>query len=209
MKHIVFGISFLIVINLHISGQEQESFSDSDQLEVTSGHVDSDTIKETVNQKKFDTDLTIGTGFAFSPHNFYGPAYYIAPGFSYRVTPRFILSGGVGAEFGRFYPLYDGGNQEDQILPMTRAFLYACGTYLLSSRLSISGVAYKVINDVPRLTQYNPAVNYNYQGIGVGFNYKITESLSVGFEMQIQQNSYYYQSGGLIPPEGYVSIPGF
>ena len=209
MKVIVLGISFLIAISLHISGQEQESFSDPDQLKITSGPVDSDTIQETADRRRFDTDLTIGTGFAFSPHNFFGPTYYIAPGFSYTVTPRFILSGGVGAEFGRFYPLYEGGNQEDQILPMTRAFLYARGTYLLSPRLSISGVAYKVINDVPRLTRYNPAVNYNSQGIGMGFNYKITESFSVGFEMQIQQNSYYNQSGGLIPPEGYVSIPGF
>ena len=91
---------------------------------------------------------------------------------------------------------------------MTRAFLYARGTYLVSPRLSVSGTAYKVINDVPRLSNHLSSYNLNYQGISVGFNYKFSNSFSFGFEMQMQQNPY-YRSDGLIPPAGYVSVPGF
>ena len=208
MKSILTGIIFLMFILPNVIGQQQDSVPDPDQLIVEpQTNEDYDVIKP-ANQKKFDVDMTVGTEFTFSPKNFYGPSYYIAPEFSYLVSPRFILSGGVGVDYARFYSLYNESAKENDILPMTRLFLYARGSYLLTPNLTVSGIAYKGINDVPRLTKYRPSFNYNYQGMGVGLNYKFSDSFSVGFEMRIQQNSYYPENG-LITPGEYFSPSGY
>ncbi len=208
MKSILAGIGFLMMIIPGALGQERDNISDPDQLVVSPWSAGADSIAELGDLKRFDIGMNVGTGFTYSPKNFFGPSYYIAPDFSYLVTPRFVLSAGVGVEYARFYPLYSGSSDQDEILPMTRVFLYAHGTYLLSSRLTVSGIAYKGINDVPRLTNYSPSYNTTYQGMGVGFNYKFTNSFSVGFEMRIQQNSY-FPNDRFIPPDGYIPIPGF
>ena len=208
MKNIILYFCLLGLIYFPSMAQDQDNYSDPDQLSVTGTSTETESNQDEISLKRFDTDLTVGTSFTYSPKNFLGPSYYIAPEFSYRVTPRFILSAGVGLEYSQFYPLYSETREQDNLLPMTRAFLYARGTYLVSPRLSVSGTAYKVINDVPRLSNHLSSYNLNYQGISVGFNYKFSNSFSFGFEMQMQQNPY-YRSDGLIPPAGYVSVPGF
>ena len=200
MKSILTGIVFLMFILPGMYGQ-QDSIPDPDQLIVVPQTEEGFDVTGPVKQKKFDVDMTVGTGFTYSPKNFLGPSYYIAPEFSYRVAPRFILSGGVGVEYARFYPLYNSSSEQGDILPMTRLFLYARGSYLLTPNLTVSGVTYKGINDVPRLTRYNQSFKYDYQGMGVGFNYKFSDSFSVGFEMRIQQNSYYPGDGLIMPYE--------
>ena len=179
------------MIVLNISGQDKENITDPDQLIIIPVSTQEDSVTETEAPKRFDVDMTLGTAFSFSPKNYFGPSYYISPGFSYLVTPRFLLSAGVGIEYSRFYPLYsESYNNKDEILPMTRMYLYARGSYLLTPNLTVSGIAYKGINDVPRLAKYSPSFDYNYQGMGIGFNYKFSDSFSMGFEMRIQQNSF-------------------
>lgn len=196
---------------LMFAGKAQET--DPDQLETT-GIVYEE--NEGVNMQRdsekpsrFDTGLELGTSFSYSPGNFYGPSYYIAPHFSYMATPRLRLSAGIALQQTNLYPLYEstGGNE---MLPMTRAFLYARGSYLLSERLVLHGTAYKTVNDVPRRADAMPVYNYDYSGFNVGLDYHINSSISIGVQINMRNGGYYYPGQtGLIPPDAYVPVPGF
>ena len=91
MKSILAGFIFLMLILPGVFGQ-QDSIPDPDQLIVVPQTEETTVVDKPAIQKKFDVDMTMGTEFTYSPKNFFGPSYYIAPEFSYRVTPRFMLS---------------------------------------------------------------------------------------------------------------------
>ena len=197
-------------INIGLKAQADTLLSDPDQLVLPVPDNDKRTeIK--ADEKKLDIDLTVGTSFLYSPGNFYGPSFYAAPSLSYQINPRFRLSAGVALERGGFYPLHTSSGEDDSMLPMTRAFMFARGSYQVSPRLTIGGSAYKSINDVPRLEEYGVPLDYNYEGVSFDINYRLSNSISVGFQMRMQNGGgyYYYNPNSLIPPAGYVPVPGF
>jgi hypothetical protein len=185
----------------------QENETETDQLDISGYQEELTSDVPIVKEKRLNTNLEVGTSFIYSPRNFYGPSYYVAPNLSYLVTPRLTISAGIGFEYSTLYPLYNIPNEENTMLPMTRAFLYARGSYLLTERLVVTGSVYKTINDVPKLSQYSRPMNYNYQGIDLGIQYQINRNFSIGFNMRM--NNMSYPSSGLIPPDALVPIPGF
>lgn len=201
----VFIFAFFFLPLFSVFSQENEL--EPDQMDVSgySGEISSDI--PPVKEKRLDTNMELGTSFIYSPKNFYGPSYYVAPNLSYLITPRFTLSAGIGFQYTSLYPLYNIPNEENTMLPMTRVFLYASGSYLLTERLRVTGSVYKTINDVPRLSQYSHPMNYNYQGVNLGIQYQISNNFSIGFHMRM--NNMSYPSSGLIPPDALVPIPGF
>ncbi len=198
---------FLFTILPTIAYNQQDSVSaDPDQLEIN--RFDNISRDETPKLKeRFDTDLQVGTSFTYSPGNFYGPSYFISPGISYRVTPRFFLSSGVALQHSTLYPIYQQDESSQKMLPMTQAYIYARGSYFVSPRFVVNGTAYKSMMDAPRLTKNGRAVNYNYQGMSVGFQYKVSDSFSFGLQMNMQNG--YYEPDRLFPASGYVPAPGF
>lgn len=181
--------------------------NDPDQIDVAIDKLDSDNDINDVNPKRLKTHLEVGTSFTYSSNNFYGPSVYAAPSLSYLVTPRLTLTAGVAIERSTLYFMESSGAFDDGMLPMTRAFLFARGTYMLTSKLALSGSVYKTINDVPRRENISYPYNYNYQGMSLGLNYKFNDSFSVGFQLSTQNG--YYNPNSLIPPAGYVYVPGF
>lgn len=196
-----------LIVNSWLFSQSTNDTVDTDQL-IIEAPAFQKAQAENRDIKRLDADLTVGTSFMYSPGNFYGPSFYMAPSLSYRINPRFTLTSGVALEQGNFYSL-SGAGEDKNMLPMTRAFLFARGSYQLTSRLTLGGGVYKAINTMPQLSQYQPAYNYNYQGVSFDLNYKITPSFSVGFQMRIQDGNFQYQEDGLIPPAGYVPVQGF
>ncbi|MBN1599823.1 MAG: hypothetical protein JW894_16125 [Bacteroidales bacterium] len=197
-------------ITTNINGQINDTVIDNDLIIVPEDNgYQNEIISDTDNLKKLKPGLEVGTSFSFSPDNYYGPSYYVAPHSSFLVTPRFILTAGLAYEYSQIYPLYSGENDDMEMLPMTRAFLYARGTYLLSSRLTIGATAYKAINDVPKLTRNLEEMSNNYQGMSLDMQYKISDSFSVGFQIRMQNGSYYYNGNSMIPAAGYVPLRGF
>jgi hypothetical protein len=192
-------------ITVFAFSQKEVALTDSDQLEIASFEDPAADQKPTLKDRT-DVGLEVGTSFTFSPGNFYGPSYYIAPSFTYRVSPRFFLSTGIGMQYATFYPANLPADR-DNMLPMTRAYLYARGSYLLTPRLIVSGTVYKSMMDAPRHGNYTNPLNYNAQGMSIGFQYKVSDSFSFGVQMNMQNG--YYQHDPLIPPSGYVPVPGF
>lgn len=190
-----------------LNAQVEPNSIDIDQLEVFKSDEQSD--KETIPKlKKFVTNVTVGTSFSYSPGNFYGQSYYVAPSFTYLVNQRFSLSAGIALQQSRFYPLYSTSEGINENQAFTQAFVYIRGSYLLNPRLRIGGTIYKSINGLPRLGADYHSTNYNYQGMSLDLQYKISNSFSVGFEMRMQNGSYTI-GNSLIPFEGYVPVFGF
>jgi hypothetical protein len=186
-----------------ISAQVANDSADKDQVvlkdnvyETSQIDVPSPALKKS---NKLHTGLEVGTSFTYSPGNFVGPSFYIAPNLTYKVSPRFLVQAGIGLERSNFYSLYNSNDSRD-ILPMTQAFVYARGSYLISSNLTVDGTVYKTFNDVPKLSGYSPAVRYSQNGAIVGINYKLNNSISIGFHVKMSNNSYNFQNSDPFNP---------
>ena len=210
MKKFILAIVpiFLIVT---VSAQQIDSV-DNDQLEVygNPGHEQNNQEAEQLPAKRYDFGLQAGTSFTYASNYYYGPSVYIAPEFSYFITPRLKVSVGIGLEQSRLYPL-NADFTDNEFLPMTRAFLYARGSYQLSPRLTVYSSVYQTINDVPnRHPDRNSYHSMNMSGMDFGLQYNISKSFSVGFQLRSTSGAYpYYPGTGLIPPDAYVPVPGF
>jgi hypothetical protein len=204
-KASVFILVFFFFTSFTIFSQENDT--EFDQLDDSRYQEELSSDVPIVKEKRLNTHVELGTSFIYSPRNFYGPSYYVAPNLSYLITPRFSLSAGVGFEYTSLYPLYSMPNEENTMLPMTRAFLYASGSYLLTERLMITGSVYKTINDVPKLSKYSRPMNYSYQGVGLGIQYQINRNFSIGFH--VRMNNMSYPSSGLIPLDALVPDSGY
>jgi hypothetical protein len=156
-----------------------------------------------LNNKRMSFSVDVGFGYAASKYNS-GAYTYISPYMSYLVTPRFKLDvGGIlqqgfngfnNSEFSSF-----GGNG-------TNALLFVRGNYLVSERLIISGSVYKTFTgnkttDSEFLNKKNSLDDY---GINVGAEYKISEHMTIGAQVNFSNgnnnpfyNSYDYPFGGM------------
>ncbi len=199
-------ISFFCFVQTSYA-QEEQMENDPDQLEIVIDEKEAMEEPNDVKPERLQTHIEVGTSFTYSPNNFYGPSIYVAPSLSYLVTPRLTLSAGVAVERSNLYFMESQAANNDGMLPMTRAYLFARGSYMLTPKLALSGTVYKTINDVPRRENVLYPYNYNYQGMSLGLNYKFNSSFSIGFQVSTQSGNY--SSNGLIPPSGYVYVPGF
>lgn len=198
------GCVLLIFSPFTLYAQLSLDSADQDQVVINSTETDDNKIDvpniKASGDKKIHTGLEAGTSFSYAPGNFYGPSYYIAPNISYLVSPRFLLEAGAGIVRSNYYALYNDRGINSGMLPMTRAFLYTKGSYFLTSRLTVDGTVYKTLNDVPKLTKYSSPIKYSQNGAIVGFNYKINNSLSFGFHVQMTNSSFQSQNPDFFNP---------
>jgi hypothetical protein len=176
-----------IFINLTFC-QQPEADMDDDQIELIQETtiLPVDSSKHELSKKRFNTGLQAGTSFIYSPNNFYGPSFYLAPHISYNVSPKFQLRSGLIIEKSTFYPISKEEDLTGDILPMTRIFLYTSGSYLLTPKLTVSGTAYKSFDNMSNQALYQYPYSYNVQGMQLDFQYKINRSITVGFQVRKQ-----------------------
>jgi len=196
---------FLITSINFVSAQTTNDSIDKDQLIINNDnqlpglkHDQSSDIS--LKPKKIQPGLEIGTSFSYSPRNYYGPSFYVAPNITYYINPRFALKVGVAVERSNIYPLYETSSNDIGMLPMTRTFLYTKGAYMLSSRITVDGTVYTSVNNIPRLTKYSAPASYTQSGAIIGINYKLNRSLSFGFHMHMQNSSYPTQNSAFYNP---------
>ena len=184
---IIFLFSLAYIINPAYCQQSTEP-ADRDQMDFKRDTTKVPEENKTVKIKKLNTGLEVGTSFSYSPNNYYGPSFYVAPNISYKLGPKVLLQGGILFEKSNFYPLYKQDGPSNDILPMTRTFLYARGSYLLARNLTVGGTVYKSIDNIPKLSKYQEPYQYNIQGMQLDFQYKVSNSITIGFQVR-QQNS--------------------
>ena len=134
-------IIFFLTFSGKLAAQINSDSTDNDQVIVSEGYPDNNQIdvpsKALLKRGKVHPGLEVGTSFTYSPGNFFGPSFYVAPNLSYMVTPRFMLQTGFGLERSNFQTIYDNNGNDNGVLPMTRAFFYASGSYLLNSKITV------------------------------------------------------------------------
>jgi hypothetical protein len=173
--------------------QQSDSKLDNDQPIIKQDTTAITNVHSAAKIKKFNTGLEVGTSFMYSPNNFYAPSVFIAPNFNYRLSPKFLIHAGLIYEKSSIHTLYSVDNQSDKIIPMTRTYVYAGGTYLVGPKLSISGSVFKLINNTSKSANYQYPYYMNTQGFQLDLNYKVSNSISVGFQVR-QQNNYMDQT---------------
>lgn len=149
--------------------------------------------------RKFDYGVTLGS--VFSTASGYGSALntYVTPRISYNVNKRLAIGGGISIIqtnlFNVTSPLFreqsSGYNGN-----FTSAVLFVDGQYLVNSRLTLSGSAFKQIPITQNPLPYNPFSPVSAKGAqGINFNvgYKIGEHMYIqaGFRYSEGLNPYY------------------
>ena len=193
----------LILLFVSIETQAQSAFKTDTTLSFNK-----QTIKKNsslLNYKRMSFSVGVGFGYLSSKYNS-GAYTYISPYMSYLVTPRFKLDVGGILQQG-----FNGfGNSEYNSFGTTgtNALIFVRGNYLVSDRLIISGSVYKTFNN-------NNSINSEFTGkkklledygINIGAEYKITEHLTIGAQVNFSDgnhnpfyNSYDYPFGGMQP----------
>jgi hypothetical protein len=153
--------------------------------------------------------LNMGGTFVASPW-YKGFSTYVAPEFSFAVTPRFFLSGGVRVE--QFFPSGapspgPEGGQTAGYRPATSLFFYASGTYLIRPNFSVTGTIMKNLDLNKNISPF--ARNYNYyapDSYSLRFDYQLSRNIHLGAEFRyMNYNNYnpYYPGASMFGPPSY------
>ena len=167
-------ISLLIVSRAFSQNTGAGNMSDSLAIEYPSaaGLINSNAVSPDKMHLSFETGVSVfsmGKQSAFD--NWYAPAL------TYNVTPRFQITAGAIAlysknNFQSSFNTNEGINTIPQNTGTGQYFLFAKGSYLLNSRLTLSGTLLREVPD----SQINPsAMSITHVNVA----YKITDAFSV------------------------------
>ncbi len=151
------------------------------------------------NDKSLNFNFFTGTNYLFS--NGYGSAgsIYFGTNVLYPVAPRFTLEFGTAVNFSRMIGIPAGLFPENKLseptLHATSVVLYARGNYFLSSRLTLSGTAFKQFSP-DKYPAVNPYfINQSQEGMSFEFNYRLFQNLHIGAQFSfIKNNGPFYPS---------------
>jgi hypothetical protein len=188
MKFLLFAQFLLFSFTVLLAQEPVETF---DYLDVV---YDSTVYRRDVppnSLKKLEFGTDVGMAYTFSSAGYGGPMYMLSPHVTYPLSKQFSLSAGVSMVYSNFYNPYMAESGQDAMLPMTQMFIFASGDYYVNERLLVTGSVYKDILDVPNNNIGQIKSNYDSQGAAIGFQYKITPSISFGAQIRVDQPGFY------------------
>jgi hypothetical protein len=189
----LFLFSIVLFLLAEPSFAQYEYYSDS----TTKKDIDNFKNKSSLlNYKRLGISMEMGIGVSGSKSGL-GTYTYMAPFLNYRVSPRFRLD--VGAVYTQGFNNFHSNEFQNFNGNNSNLSLFARGNYLVSDKLLISGAVYKTFNlNKPQTsdisTQKRSLDNY---GIIVGAEYKITENLTIGAQLNFSDrnnNTYPFNS---------------
>jgi len=139
---------------------------------------------ETTPARKVDFGFQAGSSVWMSGHRNALFSSYIAPEVRFHATPRFQLNTGIMFSQG-FLPGAAEGQNGFQGNRFNSFTLFAEGRYLVSERLSFSGMVLKELDPGldPRINTFYR--NTGMQAVGMGVNYKLTENIHFGAQIRV------------------------
>ena len=143
------------------------------------------------NPTQPDFGLQIGTSFSTGFSGGLHSTQFLAPTIQWSISPRLhIIAGGIFAtgQFSGVSSLNPAGMVSGMTTAVNRPFAataYAAGAYQVSERLTILGAGWIEHNNMlPLGMRMNPqAVNPMHRGMMVGFQYRITDNLHFGAQV--------------------------
>ena len=142
--------------------------------------------------KGLDFNLTTGSNFTYSKTFGSYTGFYISPSWTYNLSPRFNIKAGAVFDYSYMNSLPKGLVPYNETYGLKKnspgVLIYAEGTYSVSTKLTLSGLAYKRMGNSPYLLMNPAATNYNIQGMSFGIDYKVFEGLTVGAQVNYRSN---------------------
>ena len=126
----------------------------------------------------------------------YGLLSYVSPTASYQVSNRFSVF--TGATFLRTQSYLGSPYTTTTDRPLAPNFgaanhviVRAGGTYLVSPRLALTGMAWKDLSNQPYMPRVNPYAGFGNMGSGVNIraDYQLTENISVSGGVRVSQGA--------------------
>ncbi len=193
-------ITVMIFSQNQIAEQDTElELVDKELIEDHKSEPESEVKLNIENHKHLNINYYTGTNFLFSKQFGSASNIYFGAGASYPVTPRFTMEFGTAVNFSRLTGLPSGFFSDDQLsepnLHTTSITLYTRGSYFLSSRLTLSGMAFKQFSPY-KYPAVNPSfVNYNQEGMSFELNYRLFQNVHIGAQFNlIRNNGPFYPS---------------
>lgn len=168
----------------------QDEAIDFDYIEVERDSTVYRTDEPTKKFKKLQTGVDVSMGYSFSSR-YSGPMFALSPYVSYPLNNKFSISAGMSVGYSGFYSPYYNTYGENNMLPMTRMFLYVSGHYHVNARLTVTGSVYTQVLDVPNTNPTTGKRNFNSVGASMGFQYKLTDNISVGAQIRVEDPGMY------------------
>jgi len=161
------------------------------------GKDSSESIPSLQTPKKVHFGLQMGTSIGS-----YGktPVYrnFVAPTVSYDLTERFTLNAGVMTSFGNAFQLYsasfDGGFLYPCSGTIMQNMVFASGSYKMNEKLTLFGGTYYEVNRLSLNDDQSKEHNFDNKGVSFGFEYKLSKSSSIQFEIQQGTGNPYQRS---------------
>ncbi|HOY30505.1 MAG TPA: hypothetical protein PKW80_01375 [Bacteroidales bacterium] len=149
--------------------------------------------------KRLGVSMEMGVGVNGSKYGA-GAYTYMSPFLSYSVSPKFRLD--VGASYIQGFN--NSGKNEFYFGKNPSCLsVFARGNYLVSDKLLVSGAVYKTFDlNQPQTSDLNSQKrSLNNYGIMVGAEYKITENLTIGAQLNFSDRNTNYNP--LYPHDNY------
>jgi hypothetical protein len=201
---VVSGMIFLMPVMVFAQNHPDEqdtnvNMFDKDVIESNEAGSISQQKLDIKSNKPLDFKFFTGTDFLFSKGYGSAGSFHFGANAFYPVTPRFTMEFGTTLSYTRLTCLPPGffpeNNLSEPALNATSVTLYTRGHYFLSSRLTLSGMAFKRFSPY-KYPVINPNfVNTNLEGMSFGLNYRLFENFHVGAQFNfIRNNSPFYPS---------------
>lgn len=139
------------------------------------------------DNKRVRVGMQVGTGISIINKETLLNSY-IAPHLEFNLTPRFRVYTGMILMNNNFlnsapFTTETTGAYNNRF---TNTLIYAEGQYQLNKRITVNSLVIKNIVNLNDQTG-NPNLNYNFNSMAVGMNYKISEGSSIGFQVQFNE----------------------
>lgn len=118
---------------------------------------------------------------------------FVGANASYPVAPKFTVEFGAAINYSRLTDLPSGlfpeNHLTEQDLHTTSMTLYTRGNYFVSSRLTLTGTAFKSFSpyESPSVNPY--FLNRNRQGMSFELNYRLFENFHIGAQFNLMKCS--------------------
>ena len=170
-------------------------------------YLNNDSLKLNTNKAKISygidmgsTYINIGSGLSYN---------YVAPYVLYPLSNKFSLELGMRLSTGNMFQTFNPYSGEQfNLVPanMFQKTFYARGHYIINPDLSIFGTGYYQ-NNVLFSGGIDNNINFDTKAMSLGFEYKISNSASLQFE--IQTGNLYNQNYYLFAPSHSMFNPSF
>ena len=184
MKYLFIFVSLLFIMSSSL-GQDHKMY-DSSEYKI-------DNRKKNLTHKPYQFNIQTGISYTSVNRKEGYFSNFVYPNISYRLSSRFILSGGIIAikNYLNNYNEYAGANNNSY----SSTYFIGRGSYLLNNKLSFHGYFIKTIDNPVVYPNESPINRFN-QNYSFGIDYKITNSISFGVQFRsAERNSlfdYYY-----------------